>query len=206
MRLQRQALGALVALEDATCSSAGAVAVLMLDVSHMMQEPSMKHQKLPRHPARLPSSLDPLVQGSEKMSQVGISLHQPKNATVESLFQNGNCQLVPCELVRHRKQAHKFPKVGYVLLAPHLLVLHEEAQLLLDGIVEAGTPAFEQEPRLRKLRASRFGVRDYYSASCSHAYCHHYGHDGHRHHHQTHQHLHRRASSLPPAREPHLEE
>lgn len=148
VRLQRQALGALVALEDATCSSAGAVAVLMLDVSHMMQEPSMKHQKLPRHPARLPSSLDPLVQGSEKMSQVGISLHQPKNATVESLFQNGNCQLVPCELVRHRKQAHKFPKVGYVLLAPHLLVLHEEAQLLLDGIVEAGTPAFEQEPRL----------------------------------------------------------
>jgi len=41
VRLQRQALGALVALEDATCSSAGAVAVLMLDVSHMMQEPSM---------------------------------------------------------------------------------------------------------------------------------------------------------------------
>ena len=168
--LQWQALRALVALQDATCSLTEAVLVLMLDVSHMMQEPSMKHQKLPRHLTRLPSFLHPLLHGSKEVSQVGISLHQPKNAPVESLFEDGHRKLVPRELVRHRKQAHKLPEVRYSLLAPHLLVRGKDPQLLLDGIAEAGTPAFEHEPRSERLRelwmvlglvVTGFGVWDF---------------------------------------------
>mmetsp|Transcript_74808 Transcript_74808/g.178581 ORF Transcript_74808/g.178581 Transcript_74808/m.178581 type:complete len:251 (-) Transcript_74808:1739-2491(-) len=146
--LQWQAFGAFIAFKQATGSSTNVVFMLVMlvrYVSHVMEKPAMKHQQLTRDLARFPSLLHPVVYWRRKVSHAWACLHQPKNPSVESLFQDWYGELVPGELVRNRKQTHELAQVWYYVLVSHLLVTDKFVQLLLNGIAEAGTAGLEHK-------------------------------------------------------------